>query len=244
MDHPWYATWFNTPYYHDLYQHRDLTEARQFIRELCGQLGVRPGERALDMACGRGRHAQVLAELGLRTTGIDLSTESIEFAKQFESELLQFQVGDMLQPIEHEPVKWVFNIFTSFGYFENDDLHQEAIRHMAQALEPGGKLVFDYMNGAKITDQLVPEDTVQTDLCTYHIKRQLDGDTIVKTIRFTVDCSVNVYEERVRAFTVEELRAFMEQAGLRVLHTKGDYDMSPYHAAFSDRIIMVSEKPL
>lgn len=243
MEHPWYATWFNTPNYHDLYQHRDRTEARAFILELCEQLGVQAGQSALDMACGRGRHAKVLAELGLQVTGIDLSPESIEFAKQFESPNLSFQVGDMLEPIAHPPVHWVFNLFTSFGYFEDDALHQEAITHMSNALLPGGKLVFDYMNAAKIADELVPEDVVQTDLCTYHIKRHIEGNTIVKTIRFTEDCTIQYYEERVRAFTVEEIELFMQRAGLEVLLTRGDYSLSPYDPDYSDRIIVVAEKP-
>ena len=53
MSTPWYATWFNTEFYHDLYRHRDEHEARLFIVELCKKLGVQDGERAMDMACGR-----------------------------------------------------------------------------------------------------------------------------------------------------------------------------------------------
>ena len=67
MNLPWYQTWFNTPYYHDLYQHRDLNEAREFIESLCQKLDVKEGEIAIDVACGRGRHAQVLANQGLDT---------------------------------------------------------------------------------------------------------------------------------------------------------------------------------
>ena len=67
---PWYATWFNTPYYHDLYSHRDYHEARALILTLCKALNVEPGQGALDIACGRGRHAKVLAESGLHTVAL------------------------------------------------------------------------------------------------------------------------------------------------------------------------------
>ena len=107
MSLPWYQTWFNTPYYHDLYQHRDLTEARGFIESLCQNLGVKEGEIAIDMACGRGRHAQVLANQGLETLGIDLSPESIAFANQFAHEGLEFRVGNMLEPLQAPPADWI-----------------------------------------------------------------------------------------------------------------------------------------
>ena len=131
MIDPWYATWFNTEFYHDLYKHRDQYEARGFIEELCTNLKVISGQTALDIACGKGRHAKVLSEQGLKTIGIDLSEESIQYARRFEHENLCFEQGNMLEPLSVDSCDWVFNLFTSFGYFENDDMHQSAIRHMS-----------------------------------------------------------------------------------------------------------------
>jgi SAM-dependent methyltransferase len=243
MSSPWYATWFNTPHYHDLYQHRDLSEARDFIVELCRELGVVKGQKALDIACGRGRHALVLSEQGLDTIGIDLSAESIEYARQFEHEHLSFQIGNMLEPLQVHPAHWVFNLFTSFGYFESDEDHALAIQHMANALLPGGKLVLDYMNSAKIAASLVPTETVRTELAEYHITRKLEHETIVKTIRFDDQCSIQYFEERVRAFSAEALQNFMIRAGLDVQSIHGDYDLSPYDATFSDRLLIIAQKP-
>ena len=99
MSTPWYAQWFNTTYYHDLYQNRDDREALRFIEELCTKLKVKNGESALDLACGRGRHAKVLSEQGLKTLGVDLSQESIEFARRYEHKHLHFEVGNMLEEL-------------------------------------------------------------------------------------------------------------------------------------------------
>ncbi|MCH1533696.1 MAG: methyltransferase domain-containing protein, partial [Schleiferiaceae bacterium] len=110
MSQPWYQTWFNTPYYHDLYKHRDMTEAKGFIETLCKKLGVKEGEIAIDLACGRGRHAQILANQGLDTLGIDLSDESISYANQFAHDDLNFRVGNMLEPLEVHNADWVFNL--------------------------------------------------------------------------------------------------------------------------------------
>jgi len=240
---PWYATWFNTPYYHDLYSHRDYHEARALILTLCKALNVERGQRALDIACGRGRHAMVLAESGLHTVGIDLSPESIVVASEMAHDHLSFQVGNMLVPLEVEPAHWVFNLFTSFGYFEDDAMHQQAIENMANALLPGGKLVLDYMNAEKIAAELVPKDQVKTDLATYEISRRVEDQTIIKSIKLSEDgCSIFNYEERVRAFTEAELRTFMERAGLRAKSVHGDYELGSFDPEYSDRLIIIAEK--
>jgi SAM-dependent methyltransferase len=220
-----------------------MHEARGFIRELCRELGVQAGESAIDVACGRGRHAQVLSEAGLQTLGIDLSEESIAYAQEFAHEGLEFKVADMLRPLPGAPVHWVFNLFTSFGYFEDDADHELAIQNMANALEPGGKLILDYMNSIRISANLVPSDTVVTDMAQYNISRRVENGTIIKTITFTEECQLNHFEERVRAFSESDLRGFMEKAGLEVEGVKGDYDLSDYDPEYSDRLLIIAKKP-
>ena len=244
MIDPWYATWFNTEFYHDLYKHRDQYEARGFIEELCTNLNVISGQTALDMACGKGRHAKVLSDQGLKTIGIDLSEESIQYARRFENENLRFEKGNMLEQLSVDSCDWVFNLFTSFGYFENDDMHQSAIRNMSNSLRPGGKLVLDYMNSAKIALNLVAENSVQTELAHYSITRILEEGTIVKRIRISKDCEIFNFEERVKAFSTVELSDFMINAGLEVTGIKGDYNLSDYDPQSSDRMIIIAKKPI
>lgn len=244
MSTPWYATWFNTVFYHDLYRHRDEHEARLFIVELCKKLGVQEGERAMDMACGRGRHAKVLSEQGLHTLGVDLSPESISFASQFENERLEFKVGNMLEALDFGAFDWVMNLFTSFGYFDDDGQHQKALNHMAQCLKPGGKLVLDYMNSAKIAAQLVPENEVHTDMATYSISRKIENGIIVKGIKVSHECTLDFFEERVRAFSKNDLHTMLVNAGLENIQVKGNYDLSTYEELDSERMIFIAQKPL
>ena len=53
----WFASWFDSPYYHLLYQHRDDNEAKQFIGHLTEALDLPQGAKVLDLACGKGRHS-------------------------------------------------------------------------------------------------------------------------------------------------------------------------------------------
>ena len=242
MSTPWYAQWFNTTYYHDLYQNRDDREALRFIEELCTKLKVKNGESALDLACGRGRHAKVLSEQGLKTLGVDLSQESIEFARQYEHKHLHFEVGNMLEELPFGPFDWVMNLFTSFGYFENDNLHELALKNMAKTLKPKGKLVMDFMNSGKIKENLIPENIVQTEMATYGITRKLEKGYIVKNIQVNHGNSILNFEERVRAFSADDFKKMLDKARLEVVEIAGDYDLSPYSKKNSNRMIIIAQK--
>src|SRR3982751_3755899 len=94
----WYKDWFNSPFYHKLYFDRDENEARAFILKLLDHLKPSPGSFMLDVACGKGRHSKFLAEQGYDVTGIDISSDSIHYAKQFEHDHLHFFQHDMRLP--------------------------------------------------------------------------------------------------------------------------------------------------
>jgi SAM-dependent methyltransferase len=144
----WYEHWFDRDEYELVYQARDERDARA-VAELFEQ-AVRPerGARLLDMACGRGRHAIVLAQRGYRVTGIDLSRRSLQYARKRAAQEgldIQFLEGDMRHVMFHHEFDAVVNLFTSFGYFDDDGDHLKAIQSMAEALRPEGFLFQDFM---------------------------------------------------------------------------------------------------
>ena len=61
----WYASWFDTPFYHILYKDRDNSEAESFMLTLSNYLNIPEHGKVLDLACGKGRHAKHLNSLGL-----------------------------------------------------------------------------------------------------------------------------------------------------------------------------------
>src|SRR5688572_24580227 len=109
----WFKEWFNSPYYHLLYNHRDDKEAITFINQLIKYLAPPVGSRMLDVACGKGRHSKALAEMGFDVTGIDLSFESINEALEFADENLHFFQHDMRLPFWINYFDYAFNFFTS-----------------------------------------------------------------------------------------------------------------------------------
>ena len=123
----WFSSWFDTPFYHILYKDRNDKEAHAFMDTLTHYLNFPENGTILDLACGKGRHSLYLNTLGYNVTGVDLSENSINFAKQFENETLRFKVHDMCVPFG-EKFDGVFNLFTSFGYFDDDEDNLNTIK--------------------------------------------------------------------------------------------------------------------
>lgn len=242
QEQEWFSTWFDSPYYHILYQHRDDREAQQFMDKLLTYLHPKPHEKILDMPCGKGRHAVYLNQKGYDVTGLDLSEQSIAYAKQFENERLHFAEHDMREVYQPESFDFILNLFTSFGYFENETENVVALNAMAKSLKHGGKLVIDFMNTDLTIANLVAEEVKVVEGIEFHIHRGVDNGFIVKTIRFTDKGQNYKFEERVRALRQEDFMEYFGMAQLRLAEVFGDYNLRPFKPESSERMIFVLKK--
>src|SRR4051812_12049851 len=179
----WFKDWFNSPYYHMLYQHRDDTEALNFIKKIIEFLRPKPNSTMLDVACGKGRHSKALADMGFDVTGIDLSPESIAEAKKYEAGNLHFFEHDMRLPFRINYYDYAFNLFTSFGYFKTDREHNNAIRTIASSIKNDGLLLIDYLNVRYAETQLKASDTKNVAGVVFHINKWHDEKHLYKQIQ-------------------------------------------------------------
>lgn len=234
----WFTSWFDTPFYHILYKDRNETEAQAFMDTLTQYLNIPEGGKILDLACGKGRHARYLNKIGYDVTGVDLSENSIAFAKKFENHRLRFDVHDMCKPY-HKQFDAVFNLFTSFGYFENDADNLKTIEAIKADLNADGFGVIDFMNSEFVIDNLVPEEVKTVDGIDFNLKRYVENGYIIKDITFTADVKVYHFKERVRGFTLADFEELFEQAGVYLLDIFGDYKLRKFSAKTSERLIMI-----
>lgn len=234
----WFASWFDSPYYHILYKDRDYSEAQLFMDTLTNYLNFPEQGEILDLACGKGRHAVYLNSLGYDVTGADLSENSIAHAKQFENETLRFQVHDMCKPFNKQ-FDAVFNLFTSFGYFENETDNLRTIQAIQANLNETGFGVIDFMNSDFVIDNLVPEETKTVDGIEFHLKRSVKDGYIIKDIHFEDAGETYQFQERVRAFALNDFEALFDQAGVYLLDIFGDYKLNKFHKTTSKRLIMI-----
>jgi SAM-dependent methyltransferase len=234
----WYASWFDTPYYHILYKDRNYTEAQDFMDNLTNYLNIPEQGKILDLACGKGRHSVYLNSLGYNVTGADLSEQSIAYAEQFENDTLKFKVHDMSKPYP-DTFDAVFNLFTSFGYFEDEKCNLETIKSIQAELNEFGFGVIDFMNTNYVIENLIPENIKTVEGIDFHQKRSVKDGYIIKDISFDADGEHFEFQERVKAFTLKDFEGLFEKAGVHLLDVFGDYKLHKYHTQTSERMIMI-----
>ncbi len=239
----WFETWFDSYHYHLLYQNRDYSEAEAFIKLLFKHLKPdRKNARILDLACGKGRHSIQINGLGYQVQGIDLSESSIKAAKEFENSNLSFSTGDMRYFNGNLPFDLVLNLFTSFGYFKDDEENLLVIKNISNNLKPGGKLVLDYLNSKMIVSQLPQSDQITRDGIQFHIEKFIEGNFIVKKIAFEEHGKSYSFREFVRTIDLSNFENYFKQAGLCLINTFGDYDLQDFDENKSPRLILIAEK--
>jgi len=239
----WFASWFDSDHYHKLYGYRDDTEAARFLDQLIAALRPLRRARVLDLGCGAGRHSKYLAEKDLQVVGLDLAAGSIAEAKRSARPGLRFLQHDMRVPFGRAAFDYVFNFFTSFGYFDTPDEHLSVVGNMATSLRPGGILVLDYLNVRHAETRLVSEECRKVDGVVYRLTRWTDARAFFKRIVVEDGGGTSLeYVERVAKFTLQDFERMFARHGLGIEQVHGDYRLSPYDALVSPRMILVARK--
>ncbi|MEO5998996.1 MAG: class I SAM-dependent methyltransferase [Chitinophagaceae bacterium] len=246
MDVPgnWFKVWFSSPYYHLLYFKRDDKEAADFINQLIEYLLPPAGSYMMDVACGRGRHAKIMASFGFDVTGIDLSFENILQASKYESDNLHFFEHDMRLPFWINYFNYSYNFFTSFGYFRTEREHYNAIRTIANSLKPNGIFVLDYLNVHYAEDHLVHKADKEIDGVNFHLTKWFDETHFYKKILVEDELLEEplVFQEKVAKFTLGDFNDMFAFHHLQIQEVFGDYQFNGYDVKKSPRLIMIAKK--
>ncbi|MEY4926226.1 MAG: hypothetical protein RI894_662 [Bacteroidota bacterium] len=239
----WFKDWFDSHYYHLLYNNRNEVEAAAFIDKLLDFLHPKTPSRMLDLACGKGRHALQLATKGHEVIGVDLSEQSILAARNLERDNLAFYTLDMRRPYMAGYFDYVFSFFTSFGYFDTEREDVQVFRAIAQNLKPQGIFVLDFMNAIKVIRTLAPFGEKTADNVHFQWHKRVENGFIYKKIEFTdAHQKEYSYEERVRAFHKEDINQLLQLAGMKPIAIFGNYELAPFDEINSDRLIIVAQK--
>ena len=242
MEEEWFESWFDTSYYHILYNNRNTEEAAHFIDTLFEHLNPKKEAKLLDIACGKGRHARHMSEKGFCTTGIDLSAASIKYAKQYENDTLNFVRHDMRKPFQQNTFDYAFNLFTSFGYFQTFQEHVDALSAFNNSLKPGGILVLDFFNSVKIIDELLPLEVKEEKGITFTISKEIKDKKIIKKIEFEDLGVKHRYLEKVYAFLANDFNDMMKASNFKIINKFGDYNFNRFDENKSPRLILICQK--
>ena len=238
----WFHGWFDSRYYHLLYRHRDENEAQNFLQRLVKHLVLPSHASVIDLGCGKGRHSVSLHELGFDVLGIDLSKESIAIAQEKKTAGLSFEVQDMRQFTVANPVDCIMNLFTSFGYFDNETDNNLVIQRVREALVPGGYFVIDYFNSEMVQQCHGDSKSLTIQDIQFTLNKRIENNRVIKTIDVDDHGKLSHYEERVQLFKMEQLSQMLIAQDLIPIATFGDYKLNPFEASTSDRLIIIAKK--
>jgi 2-polyprenyl-3-methyl-5-hydroxy-6-metoxy-1,4-benzoquinol methylase len=238
----WFEEWFNSPYYHLLYNNRSAEEAEEFIKKISLRLDIRKKAKVLDAACGSGRHSRSLAALGFEVTGIDLSKNNIALAKNFANAHLKFEVFDMRHVFAAKQFDYVFNLFSSFGYAENELDDIQTIKAFAANLKTGGTLVLDYINSESAVKNLKPREIIVRNEIQFQIQKKLENGFIKKQIDFIAKGENHHYEECLKVINLNKFEKMLHDARFEVKQTFGDYELNEFSRGSSPRLILMAKK--
>jgi len=238
----WFKSWFDTKYYHILYKHRNNEEASYFIRNLVNFLKIPSNSIVADIACGKGRHSLELSKYDLNVWGMDLSSNSILFANEYANDRTEFSVHDMREPFPKGNFDYIFNLFTSFGYFEDSNEDYKCIDNISMALKSGGFFIQDYINAKTVVSNFPQNETKKIDDVDFAISKMVNGNFIEKHIHVKHGEFEDEFMERVKMISKDELVHMYAKVGLEVISVFGNYSLEDFYEHSSPRIILIAQK--
>ncbi len=222
---------------------RERTEKE--VGFLVKELELRRGMKILDVACGHGRHANLLAELGYDVTGIDITKGFLKIAEREAKKkgvTVQYLEMDMRKMRFRSRFDRVLLLFTSFGYF-NDDGNFLVLKNIARALKPGGLFCFDTFNRDALLKRFLP-----------YLVMEKGKDLMADINRFDAEtgrlyCRRIVFRNGrrkvkpffVRLYNLTEMRDLLNRVGLKIYKLFSDFDSNPLTNE-SGRMIIVAKK--
>lgn len=240
----WFKEWFASEEYLNVYGHRNAAEAKEFIELVLSKINIPKKSFLLDAACGAGRYAFVLEELGYNVLAFDLSKTLLRTAKERKGnhQNILFFNSDLRNIGLKRVFKGVFNLFTSFGYFESDEENFKFVRSAYGFLLDGGYYVFDYLNSEFVKKNLVPESRKKINGKNILEKRRVEGGRVIKEISIESKNGVKNYLESVKLYTSDVLLDEFSNIGFNVIEILGDYKGNTFDPENSDRFIVILEK--
>jgi ubiquinone/menaquinone biosynthesis C-methylase UbiE len=250
----WYEDSFGCEYL-ELYAHRDDAEARADIRAIIELLDPPKNEPLLDLCCGACRHILVLREMGFhKLVGLDLSRELLDVAAQ---RLNECEQSPSQEPCSVELIRsdmrripyenyfaTVLSLFTSFGYFAQDQENAAVLQAVHRTLKPGGRFLIDYLNRDHVVANLVEQD--EQVLPDRHIRsvRRLTQDRrrVEKTTTVTTSSGLKrEFHESVRMYSQAEMVDMLTASGFVEVLCYGSLDGQACSPE-SKRLILIAEK--
>lgn len=236
----WFKEWFSSELYLEVYHKRNLQDAGKFLNTLLQTIQLRQGDKVLDAACGAGRYSYLLAEKGFDVYGFDLSKSLLKIANQnaFEFSIPQkFVCADIRRFCSRVRFKAVFNLFTSFGYFNSDEDNFAFVKNSVNFISEGGYFVIDFLNSNYVIKNIIPESKQNLNGKVIIEKRSVKKERVEKEIVISENENSQKFIESVALYSSEKIITKFEEYGFCIVKLLGDYSGNNFNKDNSERFI-------
>ncbi len=227
-------------------QQRTSIEVEGVIR----LLGLKGGEKILDLPSGYGRHSIALAQEGFEVTGSELNSVHLNKAIQNTEKAgvnVDFVKENMIDISYDKEFDAAINMFYSFGFFDTDEENNKVLKNFYNALKPGGKFLFHTdVNIPRIMSGKYREDETRQLVSGKSLRiidkydptdKRIHGTWVIKD----KDGKEEKKDYSVRVYTQEEFIDLCKQIGFTEFETYSDWSGAPYSEDSEDMIIVAKK---
>jgi len=231
-----------------LYFYRDFITEERTLKEvsfIIEKLSLEKSHKMLDLACGHGRHTNLLSSMGYDITGLDAMKGFLNIARadaEKKGLSVKYLHGDMRDMEFEDEFDRILLAFTAFGYFIDEE-NEQVIENISKALKKGGKFCFDIINRDMYLKNFKPDSIVEKDgnfmidRCSFDsiTGRNYTNRTIIRGGR------IRKKPFFVRLYNYTEIRDILLRNGLEIIDSYSGWTDKPFGSE-SFRMVFIVEK--
>ena len=234
MSNEYSGTWFSR--FLDSIDHDQTAREVDFIAR---QLPLPDYQKVLDLCCGSGRHARLLAARGYRVTGVDNNMTALSAARRAGPLDVTYTEGDMRDPnVIPDATGAVVCLWQSFGYFD-EATNERIVANITGGLPERGRLILDVYNREFFESRQGTQPAsrggdgiVQT--------RTMHGSRLVVELRYPDSDDTDRFEWRL--YRPVELEQMAARNGLSTVLACADWDEEIAPSPNKGRMQLVFQK--
>ena len=155
---------------------------------------------------------------------------------------LKFFISDMRNFVSDSKYGYIFNLFTSFGYFKKNEDNINVLKSCYNHLNRDGLIFIDFLNSEKIKMTVnILKETKNISGIKFSISKQIIDNYVVKNIKVKDKGNTYDFQEKVQLLNIKDFKKMFEISGFEIISTYGNYQMKPYDLD-SSRLILCAKK--
>lgn len=227
---------------------RQQSAAEEEVAFVRAALRLPSGVKVVDLPCGVGRHARLLALAGFEVTAIDNSEHCLELARErFAHPRVTYvradvrALGDVGGGYEA-----LLSLYSCLGYFADEAVDDRVFHTLIGLLSENGRFVISTANRLWVAREAERDWTFEEGGHRVHRRDHMDASSNHLTIELLVQPvtggAAHAYVQRRRLYSLDEVRARLEHAGARVLGAFGNWKGDTFSDFDSPHMILVGER--